>query len=67
MYSYNQHAPEEEIERAKQAYFAYNRKVNEALRIKGLLPPLGQNLGGLDLNETLRSGQFKEKDGDSRG
>ena len=55
-FSYPPNASEDEIGRAKQLYFDRNRQLSEELRSRGLLPPEGENIPLLDINEYLRSG-----------
>lgn len=55
-FDYPANASEDEIGRAKQLYFDRNRQLSEQLRSRGLLPPEGENIPLLDINEYLRSG-----------
>jgi hypothetical protein len=47
--------PEEDKE-LKRQYAERNARIYADLRARGLLPPLGENLGSQDMNEILRSG-----------
>lgn len=45
----------EEDKRRQQEYIEHNRRAYADLRARGLLPPVGENVGSQDVNEYLRS------------
>ena len=47
----------EDRQRIEDDYFATNARINDELRDRGLLLPLGGNLTALEINEYLRSGR----------
>lgn len=53
-------ATAEEEERAREEYFTRNREIADELRALGLLPPVGGNLGAMEMNEYLRSGRDRD-------
>jgi hypothetical protein len=51
-----------EIARLEHEHAARSRVISAELREKGLLPPVGENLGALDINEFLHSGGMMDDD-----
>ena len=41
-------------------FYKHNRQTYKFLRDRGLLPPIGQNIGSQDMNEVLVSGLFDD-------
>ncbi|OAI40059.1 hypothetical protein AYO39_00165 [Actinobacteria bacterium SCGC AG-212-D09] len=61
VFAYPKDATPEEIKRRSDEHAAQYSQMTEELREKGLLPPSGQNLPSLDINELLRSGKMPDK------
>ncbi len=60
-------ATEAEISQLEHEHAVRSRAISAELRAKGLLPPAGENLGALEINEFLHSGRMANDDRPASG
>jgi hypothetical protein len=60
-------ATDAEIAQIEHEHAARSRAISAELREKGLLPPVGENLGALEINEFLHSGGMVNDDDPASG